>query len=134
MNVVTYLDLYDPDGILEIEAGADYAGIATIANYRLLKTGLYTIVCYFSGGGTDSYDLSFTRIARVDFNRDGQEDLLWRYYGEGGYNRAWFLGNSERAGRALPIVNRKWRLLPQEVDSSGIKSQGKTSERRETWD
>ena len=62
MNVVTYLDLYDPDGILEIGAGADFVGIATIANHRLLKTGLYTIVCYYSGGGTDSYNISFLKI------------------------------------------------------------------------
>ena len=33
--------------------------------------------------------------AKVDFNNDGREDILWRYYGSGGYNRAWFLGNSE---------------------------------------
>jgi len=32
---------------------------------------------------------------RLDFNGDGYEDILWRYYGEGGYNRVWFLGISE---------------------------------------
>ena len=42
---------------------------------------------------------------RVDFNRDGQEDILWRYYGSGGYNRAWFLGNSEQASLLLNIGN-----------------------------
>jgi len=35
---------------------------------------------------------------KVDFNNDGQEDILWRYYGAGGYIRAWFLGNSEPIG------------------------------------
>jgi hypothetical protein len=39
---------------------------------------------------------------RVDFNNDGQEDILWRYYGTGGYNRAWFLGDSGQAG--LPLA------------------------------
>ena len=31
---------------------------------------------------------------KVDFNRDGQEDILWRYFGAGGHNRAWFLGDT----------------------------------------
>jgi hypothetical protein len=35
---------------------------------------------------------------RVDFNNDGQEDILWRYYGAGGYNRVWFLGDSGPTG------------------------------------
>jgi hypothetical protein len=35
---------------------------------------------------------------KVDFNSDGQEDILWRYHGAGGYIRAWFLGNSEPIG------------------------------------
>jgi len=29
---------------------------------------------------------------RVDFDKDGKEDILWRYYGAGGYNRVWYLG------------------------------------------
>jgi uncharacterized protein YjdB len=32
---------------------------------------------------------------RVDFNGDGYEDILWRYYGTGGSNRVWFLGSAE---------------------------------------
>jgi protocatechuate 3,4-dioxygenase beta subunit len=42
--------------------------------------------------------------AKVDFNKDGQEDILWRYYGEGGYIRAWFLGNSEPPGLWAPAA------------------------------
>ena len=38
---------------------------------------------------------------RVDFNSDGQEDILWRYYGGGGYVRAWFLANSASADKEL---------------------------------
>ena len=47
-------------------------------------------------------DVSITNAAsvKIDFNRDGQEDILWRYYGTGGYNRAWFLQDSGQA--ALP--------------------------------
>jgi len=36
--------------------------------------------------------------ARVDFNNDGQEDILWRYYGAGGYNYVWYLGDSGQPG------------------------------------
>jgi len=41
-------------------------------------------------------DVSIVRAAlpRADFNGDGQEDVLWRYYGAGGYNYVWYLGNS----------------------------------------
>jgi hypothetical protein len=38
---------------------------------------------------------------KADFNKDGHEDLLWRYYGPGGYNRVWFLGNSGGLPMAL---------------------------------
>jgi hypothetical protein len=39
-----------------------------------------------------------------DFNGDGQEDILWRYYGSGGYNAVWFLGSSQAAGsEPLPM-------------------------------
>ena len=41
---------------------------------------------------------------KIDFNRDGQEDILWRYYGSGGYNRAWFLGEAGQAGIPLSQV------------------------------
>ncbi|HOW86788.1 MAG TPA: carboxypeptidase regulatory-like domain-containing protein [Candidatus Aminicenantes bacterium] len=40
------------------------------------------------------YAASASSRARVDFNKDGQEDLLWRYYGTGGRNRAWFLSHT----------------------------------------
>jgi len=32
---------------------------------------------------------------RLDFNGDGYEDILWRYYGTGGSNRVWLLGGAE---------------------------------------
>ncbi len=33
------------------------------------------------GGVSDDSDADFaiTRLIKVDFNRDGQEDILWRY-------------------------------------------------------
>ena len=65
----------------------------------------YTIRAWQSGGVSDDSDAAFTivRAIRVDFNGDGQEDLLWRYYGEGGYNRVWFLGSTEEAGQPLTL-------------------------------
>jgi hypothetical protein len=40
-----------------------------------------------------------------DFNGDGQDDILWRYYGSGGYNAVWFLGSSQAAGsEPLPML------------------------------
>ncbi|PWB82149.1 MAG: hypothetical protein C3F08_00380 [Candidatus Methylomirabilota bacterium] len=54
--------------------------------------------------GQDGYVAKITDPSvRVDFNNDGQEDILWRYYGSGGYNRAWYLGNSEGAGQPLAL-------------------------------
>ena len=46
--------------------------------------------------------LLLVKFLKTDFNKDGHEDILWRYYGTGGYNRVWFLGNSEQAG--LPLA------------------------------
>jgi hypothetical protein len=40
---------------------------------------------------------------KVDFNNDGQEDILWRYYGSGGYqglNLVWLMSQLEGAGPA----------------------------------
>ena len=48
----------------------------------------------------DDVSIASAASAKVDFNRDGQEDILWRYYGTGGYNRAWFLQDSSQP--ALP--------------------------------
>jgi hypothetical protein len=42
---------------------------------------------------------------KVDFNGDGQEDILWRFYGTGGTNRAWFLGDTEGAGLPLSMAD-----------------------------
>ena len=41
-------------------------------------------------GVSDDSDADFTlvRKVKVDFNKDGQEDLLWRYYGTEGSTRA----------------------------------------------
>jgi murein DD-endopeptidase MepM/ murein hydrolase activator NlpD len=48
------------------------------------------------GDPSDTSNSVFTISAqqKKDFNGDGQEDILWRYYGPGGYNVVWYLGDS----------------------------------------
>ncbi|MGD2090350.1 MAG: VCBS repeat-containing protein [Candidatus Aminicenantes bacterium] len=39
-----------------------------------------------------------------DFNRDGTDDIIWRYQGSGGYNAVWLLGTG---GAAAPTLLKK---------------------------
>jgi|GEM_PF-2295765 len=56
-TVWPYLQLYDPDWLLETE------GYDSIVNHQLLKSGLYTIVCRDVGDNdTGAYNLSFLKI------------------------------------------------------------------------
>ena len=86
-----------------------------------------------TSGGTEVYQESHLRLIeiqlpsdriRTDFNGDGQEDILWRYYGEGGYNRAWFLGDSEAAGLSLQTANMQIAAAPAGSRSIGKKVPG----------
>ena len=65
-------------------------------------------------------DVEITRATspKVDFNGDGQEDILWRYYGPGGYNRAWFLGDLGPGSPALLPRACPWH--PIQAGSSRI--------------
>jgi hypothetical protein len=55
---------------------------------------------------------------KVDFNGDGQDDILWRYYGPGGYNAVWFLGSSQAAGSApLPMLASPLEAGPRSLFS-----------------
>ncbi|PWB82150.1 MAG: hypothetical protein C3F08_00385 [Candidatus Methylomirabilota bacterium] len=58
----------------------------------------------WQGGYSDSSaaNFSITSIVRVDFDKDGREDVLWRYHGAGGQNRVWFLGNAAQAS-SMPL-------------------------------
>jgi len=56
------------------------------------------------GGMFDDSNADFTIVRaalRTDFNGDGQDDILWRYYGAGGANLIWFLGNTPGAPQPL---------------------------------
>jgi hypothetical protein len=77
----------------------------TIVSNETARTD-YRVLIWQSGGVSDDSDANFSvvRTVRVDFNKDGQEDLLWRYYGVGGYNRVWFLGTSGAATQPLTLA------------------------------
>ncbi|PWB78986.1 MAG: hypothetical protein C3F08_07640 [Candidatus Methylomirabilota bacterium] len=86
--------------------------VTTLAHNLNIST---TFVAFTITGNLYQYDYwyiddvaVFRPSPKVDFNGDGQEDILWRYYGVGGSNRAWFLGDSGQpelpaAPRGLPI-------------------------------
>jgi len=64
----------------------------------VLWAGGYNLVWYMNGvalSGMDflpSVDDPSWKIAGTgDFNRDGREDILWRYYGAEGTNVVWLM-------------------------------------------
>ena len=83
----------------------------------------YTILVWQSGYSDDS-DASFASVpaVKVDFNKDGQEDILWRYYGSGGSNRVWFLGNTEESGKTPLMTDPQ---MEARTKSSGNRTPGK---------
>ncbi|PWB78988.1 MAG: hypothetical protein C3F08_07650 [Candidatus Methylomirabilota bacterium] len=83
----------------------------------------YRVLVWQSGisdeSNADFAIMSASPSRKVDFNGDGREDILWRYYGEGGYNRAWFLGNTVGAGLPLTAVS-----TPMEAGLTGGRRAG----------
>jgi hypothetical protein len=55
----------------------------------------------------------FSSIIKNDFNLDGQEDILWRYYGSGGTNVVWYMhGVTRTATASLPAVaDLNWQIV-----------------------
>jgi hypothetical protein len=58
-------------------------------------------------------DSNWTIGGTGDFNGDGNVDILWRYYGSGGYSCVWFMNGTTISGGAdLPAVNDlNWRIV-----------------------
>jgi hypothetical protein len=54
---------------------------------------------------------------KVDFNQDGQEDILWRYYGPGGYNYVWFMGQSGGIGGLQTMSSREVNMFQAPLPS-----------------
>jgi hypothetical protein len=60
----------------------------------------YGVLVWQEGAVSDDSDADFAVVpaVKVDFNRDGQEDILWRYQGSGDYqglNVAWLMNQTE---------------------------------------
>jgi hypothetical protein len=96
-----------------------------VADIELCGNWIYAGGGFTTAGGTSAnnivrWPLSYASPSKVDFNGDGQEDILWRYYGTGGYNRAWFLGNSEGVG--LPLSSAGSAKASTSVKNSTSKS------------
>lgn len=51
-------------------------------------------------------------ITTLDFNVQGQSDILWRYYGTGGANTTWYMNNTALSSTSpLPATtNLDWRI------------------------
>ena len=91
----------------------DYGSGIAVDDHGSYYVSGYSLVSWGSpispmASGYDAF-VAKIREPKVDFNKDGQEDILWRYYGPGGYNRAWFLGNT---AASLPLMKtNEWRVL-----------------------
>ena len=73
----------------------------------------------------DDSDANFTIVRpalRTDFNGDGQEDILWRYYGAGGNNLVWFLGNTPMAPLPLQMANLQKAAIASETLSPAART------------
>jgi hypothetical protein len=70
-------------------------------------------------GGAEAFVAKFlNNNVKNDFNGDGQEDILWRYYDSGGYNAVWFLGSSQAAGsKPLPMFASPLEAGPRSLFS-----------------
>jgi len=44
-----------------------------------------------------AFSITAYKNTAADFNSDGKSDLVWRYYGTGGYNCIWLTGNAQES-------------------------------------
>ncbi|UCH92954.1 MAG: FG-GAP repeat protein, partial [Candidatus Aminicenantes bacterium] len=68
-----------------------------------MKYGGYPTPCEtFTYGEVEDYTVNITNInpAEPDFNNDGKADIIWRYYGTGGYNAVWLRGTATTTASA----------------------------------
>jgi hypothetical protein len=63
--------------------------------------------------GTMGPAIPLGKAVKTDFNRDGQEDILWRNYGPGGKDQVWYMQGASRKGSAYffarPDLN--WKIV-----------------------
>ena len=88
---------------------ADASGSAYIAGYSDSTWGAPVRPFDATEGGEEAFAAKIGGGARVDFNSDGQEDILWRYQGEGGFQGlilAWLMDQTEAAAPTTLTASR----------------------------
>jgi hypothetical protein len=68
----------------------------------------------YNGGTYDAFvAMIFSSLTKNDFNLDGQEDILWRYYGSGGKNVVWYMQGAIRTGTAslIAVTDLNWQIV-----------------------
>jgi hypothetical protein len=75
--------------------------------------------------GYDAFVAKVHYFMKNDFNRDGQEDILWRYDGSGGKNALWYMGYSSSSSIGLepfaqtsdqkPAIDMLQGKLPEKI-------------------
>jgi len=91
---------------------ADATSAQTTASFSC--SGTYVFCLTGSDGELSSDDTVTVTVSdaaspaavRVDLNGDGQEDILWRYYGTGGDNVVWYLANTAALGQPHQMAAR----------------------------
>jgi hypothetical protein len=64
-------------------------------------------------GSRDAFVAKIGSETKTDFNQDGYEDILWRYYGSGGKNALWYMKGATKIGYAdVPAVtDLNWQIV-----------------------
>jgi FG-GAP-like repeat/FG-GAP repeat len=63
--------------------------------------------------GTMGVSIPLGKPTKNDFNRDGQEDILWRHYGSGGQNLVWYMQGviQKGSGDVLARTDLNWKIV-----------------------
>jgi hypothetical protein len=67
----------------------------------------------FNGGDYDAFVAKISYFMKNDFNGDGQEDILWRYYSSGGANTIWYMKGVTHTGSASlsAVTDLNWKIV-----------------------